>query len=350
MENPNNLMQKAFKLHEQTIVVDSHHDILKEILESRQKGLRGRINQYWAPKLRHGGVNVQVFPIYVDSEFLPELATRKTLQMAEAFNADLEDDNSHVVKVTSYKEAIKAVNNGKIAGFLAIEGAEGLGTDIDLFHTFYRLGVRMIGLTWNHRNQFADGTGEQATGGGLTKLGFAAIKEMDRLNILIDASHINETCFYQILETSSNPIVASHSNSRGIYDHPRNLSDDQIKALAQNDGVMGLLIHPGIIDPKNPTISRVVDHIAYVADLVGIEHIGIGTDFLEDALAIPIDEIMAKQAMIDIEVLKNGIEGLNRIDELHNLTIELIKRGFSDADINKVLGENFLRVFEKVLI
>ena len=145
------------------------------------------------------------------------------------------------------------------------------------------------------------------------------------MNMVVDVSHINEACFFDVMKTTTQPVVASHSNARGIYDHPRNLSDEQIKALAENGGVMGLLVHPGIIDPKLPTLSRCVDHIAYVADLVGIEHIGIGTDLLEDDLAVPVTEFMAKQAMIDIEVLRNGIPGLGRIDELPNLTTEMVQ-------------------------
>ncbi len=343
-------LERAKEIHQNAIVVDAHHDILMDVFDKREKGYRGRLNSYWAPKLKKGGVNVQVLPVYVDTQYLPESALRITLRMIEAFNADLEDDASIMAPAMSFSEIESRLEEGKISTLLGIEGAEGLGMNLDLFHTMYRLGVRVIGLTWNHRNSFADGTGEQATGGGLTKLGFAAIREMNRLNIQIDVSHINERCFFDVLDTTEKPIIASHSNVRAILDHPRNLSDAQIKALAENGGVMGLLIHPGIIDPKNPTISRCVDHLAYAADLVGVDHVGIGTDFMEDALAIPMDEEMAKQSMIDLEVLQSGIKDLGRIDELPNLTVEMVRRGFSNEEIEKILGRNFLRVFKEVLI
>jgi len=269
------LKTHAASLHASTIVVDAHHDILLDVIASRQAGKRGRIQNYWAPKLRRGGVKVQVMPVYVDSWFLPELALRRTLTMVEAFHADFEDDSNDITPVFSYKQMREVVDAGKIAVFLALEGAEGIGNDIELFHTFHRLGMRVISLTWNRRTAFADGTGEQSTRGGLTQLGFSAVREMIRLNILIDVSHINEACFFDVLHTTTQPLIASHSNVRKIFDHPRNLSDDQIKALAGVGGVMGLLIHPGIIDPNNRSISRAVDHLAYVADLVRVEHVGI---------------------------------------------------------------------------
>ncbi len=350
MQPVEELRHKSDSLHHRAVVVDSHHDILMDVFSKRNKGYKGRLNSYWAPKLQRGGVNVQVLPIYVDTEYLPESALRVTLRTIEAYHADLEDDQTIICPAFSYADAAKALAAGKIPAFLGIEGVEGLGHNVDLFSTMHRLGVRVIGLTWNHRNSFADGTGEQETGGGLTKAGFAAIREMNRLHILIDLSHINQTCFFDVLKTIDQPVIASHSNVRAIYDHPRNLTDAQIKALAENGGVMGLLVHPGIIDPSQPTISRCVDHISYVADLVGVDHIGLGTDFMEDDLAMPMDEDMARASMIPLEVLTSGINGLNRIDELPNLTEELLKRGFTDEDVEKILGKNFLRVFEKVLI
>lgn len=349
METTTEVRMRADNIHQQSVIVDAHHDILLDVFTKRNKGLRGRLNSYWAPKLMQGGVNVQVLPVYVDSEYLPESALRVTLRSIEAFHADLEDDSSIVKPAFSFADIENNLAQGRISALLGIEGVEGLGNNVDLFSTMHRLGVRVIGLTWNHRNSFADGTGEQDTGGGLTRAGFAAVREMNRLNMVIDLSHINRTCFFDVLATTDKPVIASHSNVSAIYDHPRNLTDAQIKALAKNGGVMGLLVHPGIIDPGQPTIARCVDHISYVADLVGVEHIGIGTDFMEDALAVPMDEEMARASMIPLEVLKTGIRGLARIEDLPNLTEELVRRGFTEDELKKILGQNFLRVFKAVL-
>lgn len=343
------IQKKAAEIHREALVFDAHHDILIDVLNHHQKGIQGRLNSYWTPKLINGGVNVQVMPVYVDTQYLPEMALRITLKMVEAFHADLDEDSTIISPAYSFKDIERLLAGGKIPAILALEGAEGLGNDIELFQLFYRLGMRIIGLTWNHRNVFADGTGEQDTGGGLTKLGFAAVKEMNRLGIVIDVSHINEACFFDVLRTTSQTVIASHSNAKGVYDHPRNLSDEQIRALADNGGVMGLLIHPGLIDPERPTIERCVDHLAYVTDLVGADHVGIGSDFVEGILTETEDDSLSREAMIDINVLNAVISGLARIDELPALTEEMVRRGFSGEEIKKILGANFMRVFQMVL-
>jgi membrane dipeptidase len=344
------IKEKAREIHHNSVVVDAHHDILMDVLQSRQNGEKARLNTYWAPKLLEGGVNVQVFPIYMEPKYLPEQALRMTLRTAEAYLADLEEDDRVIAPARSFLEIEKRLAEGKIPALLGLEGVEGFGTDLEMFQVFYRLGLRVISLTWNHRNAFADGTGEQGTNGGLTRLGFEAVREMNRLNVLIDVSHINQACFFDVLKTTNQTVIASHSNAGGVYDHPRNLNDDQIRALADNGGVMGLLIHPGIIDPDHPTISRCVDHLAYVADLVGIDHIGLGTDFTEEELAIASTQSMSKLTMVDLSVLKSGIQGLSKIEELPHLTEEMVRRGFSENEIRKILGENFLRVMKKVLV
>ncbi|MCJ7624864.1 MAG: dipeptidase [Anaerolineaceae bacterium] len=340
----------AAEIHRESVVVDAHHDILIDVLKHRQKGVRGRLNSFWAPKLKSGGVNVQVMPVYVDTSYLPELALRVTLRMVEAFHADLDEDSSIISPAYSFMDVERLLAEGKTPAILALEGAEGLGNDIELFQLFYRLGMRVIGLTWNHRNAFADGTGEQATGGGLTKLGFEAVKEMNHLGMLIDLSHINEACFFDVLKTTNQTVIASHSNAKGVYDHPRNLTDEQIRALADNGGVMGLLIHPGLIDPKRPTIERCVDHLAYIIDLVGVDHVGIGSDFVEGIMTGVADARKSSQAMIDPDILDATISGLGRIDELSSLTEEMVRRGFSREEIEKILGANFMRVFRTILL
>jgi membrane dipeptidase len=336
-------------LNQRAVVVDAHHDILIDVYPRRRQGAKAVLSTRWAPRLRQAGVDVQVFPVYVDSVFLPEMALRRTLQLIEAFYADLEEDGSQIVLATSYADIEAALAGNKIAGILGLEGVEGLGNDLELLHTLYRLGVRVVSLTWNRRTAFADGTGEQGTGSRLTRLGFEAVREMNRLNILIDVSHAAERGFFDILETTRQTVIASHSNARGIYDHPRNLSDDQIRALAENGGVMGLLVHPGIIDPENPTLSRCVDHIAYVADLVGIEHVGIGCDLCEDYIGETAG-MLAQEALVSQEFLQSVIQGCGRVEELPNLTGEMMRRGFSEDEIAQVLGQNFMRVLQKVLI
>ncbi len=250
--------------------------------------------------------------------------------------------------VKTHEDIRQAIAQNVIAGIMALEGCEALGHDIEMIPLLYRLGIRMISLTWNGRTPFADGIAEEKTKGGLTTLGFRALGEMNRLGIIVDLSHLSQAGFWDVVSSTTHPVVASHTNCRALCDHPRNFTDRQIKALAQNGGVMGLVLFPGFVDLENPTITRAVDHVIHVAELVGIEHVGIGTDlvekFLRDDLAS--SEGIGTPTSSDSQVC---IEGCGRIRELSNLTAEMVRRGLSKKDIRAVLGNNFLRVFQDVL-
>jgi len=331
-----------------TIVVDAHHDILLDVYPRRQQGATGVLSTHWAPRLRRAGVNVQVFPVYVHRCFLPEMALRRTLQLIEAFHSDLEEDNSQMAAVTCFNEIQAALAAGKIAAILGLEGTEGLGGDLELLRLLHRLGVRVVSLTWNHRTAFADGTDEQDTDSRLTRLGREAVNKMNGLRILLDLSHLAERCFFDVLDITDQTVIASHSNARKIYNHPRNLADDQIRALAGNGGVVGLLLHPIMIDPQNPTLSRCVDHIAYIADLVGIEHVGIGSDLEEDWIGLGVG-VPLRDAVSSFADAPGAIQDCGRVEELPNLTAEMVRRGFTAGEIDQVLGLNFMRVFGEVL-
>jgi membrane dipeptidase len=337
----------ASAIHRRAVVVDAHQDIPLDVSAKRRMGAKGVIGKDWAPRLRAGGIDVQTFSVYVDAPYLPELALRETLRMVEAVRADLEEGPSEVEFATSVSHIDRIVAAGKIAALLSIEGFEAMGNDLDLMHTFYRLGVRMIAMTWNRRTAFGDGILETATGGGLTTLGFDAVREMNRLGILLDLSHLSRPGFFDALKTTQQVVIASHSNAQAICDHPRNLSDDQIRALAEAGGVMGLLLLPSMIDPKNANVSRAVDHIAYVADLVGIDHIGLGTDFSDDYSTL-IGNTLRTQSMLPPELIDARVKDAGRIEEMPNLTAEMLRRGFAEADVLKVLGENHLRVMREV--
>jgi len=331
-------MTDPHKLHHQALVVDAHHDILLDVLARRQQGASRVLSGEWAPRLRQGGVDVQVLPVFVQRAYLPEMALRRTLLMIEAFHADLEEDHSQMVAVTTFAEIEKALAANKIAALLGMEGIEGVGSDLALLQTLYRLGVRVISLTWNQRTPLADGVDEQYAGSRLTRLGREAIHHLNRLGVLIDLSHLAERCFYDVLDLSDQPVIASHCNARTVYDHRRNLTDEQIRALARNGGVVGLLLHPAMIDPERPTLARCVDHLVYIVDLVGIKHVGIGSD-LQEGL------IRSSAALDPIRT----VQDCGRVEELPNLTTEMVRRGFAPDEIEQVLGLNFLRVFEKVL-
>ncbi len=222
----------------------------------------------------------------------------------------------------------EAHTGGDVAVLLNIEGAEGLQGSLAMLRNYYRLGVRMMGLVWNPRNDVADGAGEEGAGGGLTKFGREVVREMNRLGMLIDLSHITAPGFYDVLEVSEQPVLFTHGNCRALWDHARNLTDDQIKALAAKGGVFGISFVNAFMNRETATLKTVADHIDHVVQLLGTpDHVAYGSDF--DGCTPP--------------------PGLEDVTRLPHLTAELLSRGYKEEDLAKILGGNYLRVFEQVL-
>ncbi|HLS89015.1 MAG TPA: dipeptidase [Sphingobacteriaceae bacterium] len=322
-------VEAAQALHRDALVVDAHADTVLDIINGRPLGRRSRRGHVDLPRLRDGGVKVQVFAHYIQGEYKPDRALPRFLELLDAFLTEVDANASHITVVKTVAQLEEAVSQGKIAAVLAIEGGEALAGRLAVLRIFHRLGVRLIGLTWNERNDLADGVGESGTGGGLSRLGVAVVQEMNRLGMVVDVSHLSDAGFWHVMEVSSRPVVASHSNCRALCNHPRNLSDEQIKALARNGGVMGMNFYPPFVDedPRQATIDRIVDHMEHIVQLVGPDHVGLGSDF-DGIDSTPID--------------------LEDVSKLPRLTEAMVRRGFSDADIRKILGENFLRVFRQV--
>jgi membrane dipeptidase len=191
------------------------------------------------------------------------------------------------------------------------------------------LGVRNIGLTWSLRNALADGVFEAQTGGGLTNYGRAVVKEMNRLGIVIDIAHLAPAGVRDVLELSEAPIIASHANACAVCDHTRNLTDEQLEGLARNDGVVGVTFVQSFIDPQQATLARLLDHVDHIVRVAGIDHVGLGSDF---------DGYWGDDQMPEIR----------DASDLPAITAGLLVRGYSEADVRKFLGENYLRVFRQV--
>lgn len=334
------------KLHDDAILVDAHHDLLLLVTRDHQAGQRNTFEAEWIPELRRGGVDVQVCPIFIEEEWVPEGSLRRALQMVDALHVEIENNADAAFCLTA-DDIDAAVDAGKIAFVLSLEGAEPIGPDVGMLRNFYRLGLRMFGFTWNRRTALADGIAETATGGGLTSVGVEMLLECERLGIVVDLTHMSEPGFWHAIELVTRTPIASHSNMRGVWDHPRNLTDDQLKALAAKGGVAGLLLHPMIIDPENPTIERCVDHLVYGIDLVGDDHIGLGPDFVKDFH----DRVQPtiNNALMEREQLFSSIKDLAYPSDLPRLTDAMVESGLSDETIRKVLGGNFMRVFREVM-
>lgn len=326
--------KSPLEIHKEAILVDAHCDTLMQLLpevgwgrEPRKLGERSEKGHVDLPRLLEGGVDCQVFAIYTARQENEPWALRTALRMIEAFNREC-SSNEGITLAQSYEEIIKANERGRVAAVLSLEGAEPLMGDPALLRIFHKLGVRMVSLTWNWRNPFADGVGSKRAESRLTEAGVEALREMERLGIVYDVSHLSDSCFWDVVELKRAPFIASHSNCRAICDHPRNLTDDMIRALAERGGVIGMNFSPSFISKDKATVERLVDHVDHIVELVGADHVGLGSDF---------------------DGISTTPEGLEDVSKMPNITRELLRRGYSEEDVKKILGENFLRVFKEVM-
>jgi len=330
------------ELHRNSLVVDTHCDTLKclspiftrrrdSMWENRSKtglGERADVGHVDIPRLQEGGVDCQVFAISSVRDRTPPYALRTAMHMLDIFYTECERNKDAIALAPSYGDILRTAREGKVAAVLSIEGADVIEGDPGVLRMFHRLGVRMVGLVHSLRNLLADGVADSRTGGGLSELGVQVVEELDRLGILIDISHLSDAGFWDLMDIAKGAIVASHSNSRAVCDHPRNMTDEMIEALADRGGVMGMNFAPFFVHPTHATVERVVDHIDHIVDLVGPDHVGLGSDF---------------------DGIPTTPEGLEDVSKMPNITKELIRREYPDEDIRKILGENHLRVIKKVV-
>lgn len=337
-------------LHSESLVIDSHNDAIvahirrgnlsladENVKNPNQNDgtilyLRGRIStatdevgiQLNIPKMREGGIDVAFFAVDVTRAWKNHLSY--ALDAFGWFDAEVDANSSDIRIVLKASDIHVARAEGKIGAILAIENSEGVERSLNILRSLYQLGVRSIGLTHNPNTWVSTGNDEGETGGGLTKFGVQLVSEMNRLGMLVDVSHISERGFWDVLDVTDKPVIASHSNCKTLCNHPRNLSNEQMKALAANGGVVGITFVTGFLTEggwrKPPPFEQLLNHIEYAIDIAGIDHVGIGSDF------------------------DGGGEHLKDATEYPKITEGLSDRGYSEADIKKVIGENHLRIFE----
>jgi membrane dipeptidase len=326
---------------------DLHSDLPLGLLKRRFDGSEGSLAREWLPRLRAGGVNLVVCAIYIDSIFLPEGALRRAVQLVDALLEEIAACPEFELAL-SHADVERITAEGRIAALLALEGAEPLGQDLATLRLFFRLGMRMLSFAWMRRTAFGDGAWENESRGGLTRLGRQAVREMNRLGIIADVSHASDQTTWDVLESSTQPIIASHSNVRAIRDHPRNLTDPMIEAIAACGGLVGVVAVAGYIAESEPTITRWADHIDHVVKLVGIDHVGVGCDFYDEIMAIGASqEIPAWNPSGGLGQL--SVAGMRSWEDLPGLTAELLRRGYTEVDLRKIYHENLSRVIGAVL-
>ena len=253
----------------------------------------------------------------------------------------------------------EAKRTGRIAMFLNFEDSAQLGGQLWMLETYWELGLRVLGLTYQYRNLAGDGSGEPANG-GLSKYGRALVEECNRLGMVLDLSHTGERSTLETIECSRQPVLVTHAGLRHFVDSPRNKSDAEVRALAARGGVIGIAAKSGFLSPtglrEGTDVGTYVDNVAYVADLVGVDHVAVGTD-LGDARKYTRESMaLVRKKYPEIPIIGDDLNleivhprGLADIDELANVTPALLARGFSREDTQKVLGGNILRVMREVI-
>ena len=290
-------------------IADAHNDLLLACMHRRERGVADPFGDDWLPGMRAGGVVFQVLPIFTEEQFVGEAALRRTLEIIALAHEIADVHRADVAIVEHGSDIDSVIDSGRIALLLALEGAEPIGSSLSMFETMFRLGVRLASLTWNRRTMLADGTAETGTGGRLSSLGMEAIAEMDRLQMVLDVSHLSDAGVQHVTEMSAAPFVATHSSCRALCRHPRNLTDEQIRSVASSGGFVGINAFGPFVSETTPTLEGFVDHIAHAARIAGNEHVGIGADFIDD-LVRTVDPILGRQLLVDPDEI-SLIDALN---------------------------------------
>jgi membrane dipeptidase len=267
----------------------------------------------------------------------------------------LDNRRDFFVKVLKAEDIERAAKGGKKSIILNFQSLEHIGSNLDMLDQFYMMGFRIMQLTYNYRNLVGDGCTERRDG-GLSNFGLSVVERINRLGALVDVSHCGPQTSMDAVENSRCPVIASHTFSKKLYEHDRGKDDELLKAIAEKGGYLGVLVVPGFLTSKpKTTVDDWLDHVDYLVNLVGLESVGIGTDFygyaLPDAVAAKIDEflsILGFRPEHRASFLQK-VEGFEDYTKFPNLIKGLAKRGYSDREIKKIAGENFLRVFRKVV-
>ena len=372
----NDINRDYLKLHYDAIVVDSHNDFIYQVYDKGAEfGVRNSFTQSDLPRFREGGLDVQFFAVWIPMKNIKNSFSFVKGQV-DRLNK-IEADNSNDLEFAkNYDDIISITGKNKICGLIGVEGGTAIQNDLDNINKMYDMGVRYIGLTWNNSNIIASSAKdetEKGKKGGLTEFGRQAIQRMNEIGMMIDVSHLGEASFWDVAELSSQPILASHSNSYTINPHFRNLTDEQIKAIAKSGGVVQVNFYDEFLDKnakrnrtqnayqlyraeldalnekygddlekynterdnflkeKNltagTTIDKVIEHIDYIKRLVGADYVGLGSDF-DGGITTPAELYDASCYPM--------------------ITKKLVELGYTDDEIKKILGLNMLRVFKHV--
>jgi len=345
------LRERAAKIHREAIVVDTHNDITSAITDQGfdmgARDISGK-NQTDIPRMKEGGLDAEFFSIYVAAKYAKEGgAARRAMEMIDGVYEQARRHPESLEMAFTVDDIRRIHKSGRVATLMGIEGGHAIEDSFSALRQFYRLGVRYMTLTHTNTNNWADSAGginnpAEKRHGGLSDFGREVVREMNRLGMMVDISHVSDETFQDVIEITQAPVLASHSSARALTNVPRNISDEMLKAIAKNGGVVMINFYNGFINtdyakpgdpvPTKPadtaTMDMLMSHFERVIKVAGVDHVGIGSDF--DG----VDGLLPK--------------GMEDVTKLPAITYELLKRGYSENDVKKVLGENLLRVMSEV--
>jgi membrane dipeptidase len=371
---------QALKIHKKAIVIDGHNDIPSPMVDEDfdlATDSVGKFHKDGDPfhtdlnRFKRSGITGEFFSIYVSGSTLKTGgAMRRAMDLIDATNREVEKHPNALVSCTTAGEIRRAKKQDKVCVLMGIEGGYVIENSLYALRNFYRLGIRYMTLTHNVSHDWADAHNDQPKNNGLSDFGKEVVREMNRLGMLVDISHVSVKTMADVLDVSTAPIIASHSSARGVSNHTRNVPDEILKRVATNGGVIMINFYPAFLDERTnreqnersarlktqldalrvkhkdnteaynqaerqlfaanpiymPSYTRVIDHIDHIKSVAGIDNVGIGSDY---------DGVPFLPA------------GMNGMEDLPLVTYEMLRRGYTEQDIRKVLGENFLRTFAK---
>jgi len=367
--------EKARKLHFSCIVVDTHDDTTQRFLDGKfDLGTRSSAGSIDIPRMREGNLGAIFFSIWIPSKVTGPEAVDRAMTQIDAVREQVRKHQKDMALATTAAEVREARKQGKIAALIGVEGGHMINSSLEVLRSYAALGVRYMTLTHSGNDEWADSSTDKAVHNGLTDFGKDVVREMNRLGVIVDISHVSDKTFYDALEVSKAPLFASHSSCRAICDAPRNMTDQMMKDLAAKGGVVQINYHVGFLsqefrdaekaDPeinkaisaevtkrcgenegcqliegdritreyveqgKLPRVdfSKIIEHIDHAVKVAGVEHVGLGSDF--DGANMPY--------------------GMEDATKLPKITEALLKKGYSEGDVKKILGENTLRVMTDV--
>jgi len=367
--------EDVMKLHTKAIVFDAHCDTAMRLVGEHKIDLaeRQESGHMDFPRMLEGGLDAQIFAAWVDPALPESTWVDRAKEMIEGVKEQARLHPERMEIALRGRDVRRIAKQGKVAAVLGIEGGHVIGESLDLLDEFYRSGVRCVTITWMNTNRFADSSDDTARWGGLTEVGRSVIRKMDRLGMIVDCAHVSDSTLFDVLAVTKHPVLISHSCMRALCDIPRNVSDEELRALERNGGVICVNYFPGYLDKeynekvtkvwdemkgRMPALlekyggdrdkawgelmpevhsrmanvapvplSRLVDHIDHAVEIAGVDHVGLGSDF--DGIGVtPV--------------------GLEDVSKLPAITEELVRRGYSEEAIRKILGGNVLKLMEKV--